>query len=126
MQQELHPPTCSFRSLCPQGTVSAALLVPRVSTRRLVPSSKLASLQYCCCPHRMSSCCQRGLSLPGCSQVLAAGPDDWVHPASRKAKLWVNLADLQAETHLTDAAVQHIALVCGPRRGSRLAGSCQR
>ena len=53
----------------------------------------------------------------GCAvQVLAAGPDDWVHPASRKAKLWVNLQDLQAETGLTDAAAQHIALVCGSRR----------
>lgn len=73
----------------------------------------------------MASCCQTVLSLRGCAQVLAAGPDDWVHPASRKAKLWVNLSDLQAETHLTDAAVQHIAIVCGPRRGSRLACACQ-
>ncbi|KAK9842356.1 hypothetical protein WJX81_008251 [Elliptochloris bilobata] len=51
--------------------------------------------------------------------VLAAGPDGWVHPASRKAKLWVNLQDLQAETYLTDAALQHIALVCGPRYNHR-------
>ncbi len=51
----------------------------------------------------------------GAAQVLAAGPDSWVHPASRKAKLWVNLLDLQTETGLTDAAVQHVALVCGPR-----------
>ena len=75
--------------------------------------------------HCKALCCQAGLSLRGRAlQVLAAGPDDWVHPASRKAKLWVNLTDLQAETHLSDAAVQHIALVCGPRRGTRRACPC--
>ena len=61
----------------------------------------------------------------GCVQVLAAGPDDWVHPANRKAKLWVNLLDLQAETALTDAALQHIALVCGPRRASTPRAACR-
>lgn len=54
-----------------------------------------------------------------CAQVLAAGPEDWVHPASRKAKLWVKLRDLMAETGLTDLAAQHVALVCGPRRAAR-------
>jgi hypothetical protein len=60
--------------------------------------------------NRASTCCPAGAA-----QVLAAGPDSWVHPASRKAKLWVNLLDLQTETGLTNAAVQHVALVCGPR-----------
>lgn len=44
-----------------------------------------------------------------------AGPDDATHPLNRKAKLQVYVRDLQDECGLTDAALQHIALICGPR-----------
>ena len=48
-------------------------------------------------------------------QVLVVGPDHLRHPRNRKAKCYVRLRALQDETGLTDAALQHIALVCGPR-----------
>ncbi|CAL8470756.1 g10298 [Coccomyxa elongata] len=47
--------------------------------------------------------------------VLMAGPDDLSHPINKKAKCWLYLRDLQEECGLTDAALEHIALVCGPR-----------
>ncbi len=49
------------------------------------------------------------------AQVLMAGPDDLSHPINKKAKCWLYLRDLQEECGLTDAALEHIALVCGPR-----------
>jgi hypothetical protein len=49
------------------------------------------------------------------AQVLVAGPDDLSHPLNRKARCAVFLRDLQREAGLTDAALQHIALICGPR-----------
>ena len=39
----------------------------------------------------------------------------WDHPANRKAVCRVYLRDLQREMGLTDAALQHVARVCGPR-----------
>ena len=43
------------------------------------------------------------------------GPDNLQHPMNRKVRCQVYLRDLQEEAGLTDAALQHIALVCGPR-----------
>ncbi|PRW58621.1 28S ribosomal mitochondrial [Chlorella sorokiniana] len=37
------------------------------------------------------------------------------HPANRRVKAYVYLRDLQEQYGLTDAALQHIAAVCGPR-----------
>jgi len=37
------------------------------------------------------------------------------HPLNKKVKCHVYLRDLQREFNLTDAALQHIALICGPR-----------
>lgn len=37
------------------------------------------------------------------------------HPSNKNVKAWVYLRDLQREHGLTDAALQHIAAVCGPR-----------
>ena len=48
-------------------------------------------------------------------QVLQVGPDNLEHPMNRKVRCHVYLRDLQEEAGLTDAALQHIALVCGPR-----------
>ena len=48
-------------------------------------------------------------------QVLQVGPDNLEHPMNRKVRCQVYLRDLQEEAGLTDAALQHIALVCGPR-----------
>ena len=48
-------------------------------------------------------------------QVLQVGPDNLQHPMNRKVRCQVYLRDLQEEAGLTDAALQHIALVCGPR-----------
>ena len=39
----------------------------------------------------------------------------WDHPANRKAVCRVYLRDLQREMGLSDDALQHVALVCGPR-----------
>lgn len=47
--------------------------------------------------------------------VLMGGPDSLSHPISKKAKCWLYLRELQEECGLTNAALQHIALVCGPR-----------
>lgn len=44
-----------------------------------------------------------------------AGPEHLSHPVNKKAKCWVYLRDLQQECGLTDAALEHIALICGPR-----------
>ncbi len=49
------------------------------------------------------------------AQVLMAGPDNLSHPISKKAKCWLYLRELQEECGLSDAALEHIALVCGPR-----------
>lgn len=38
-----------------------------------------------------------------------------VHPLNKKAKCKVYLRDLQREFGLSDAALQYIALICGPR-----------
>ncbi|BDA45660.1 hypothetical protein COCOBI_07-4470 [Coccomyxa sp. Obi] len=51
--------------------------------------------------------------------VLMAGPDHLSHPISKKAKCWLYLRELQEECGLTDAALEHIALVCGPRYNPR-------
>jgi hypothetical protein len=51
------------------------------------------------------------------------GPDTLVHPKNRKVKCRVHLRDLQSETGLTDAALHHIALVCGPRQARPHASS---
>ena len=48
-------------------------------------------------------------------QVLQVGPDNLQHPMNRKVRCQVYLRDLQEEAGLTDAALQHVALVCGPR-----------
>jgi hypothetical protein len=48
-------------------------------------------------------------------QVLVAGGDELSHPLNKKARLRVYLRDLQEECGLTDAALQHMALICGPR-----------
>jgi hypothetical protein len=37
------------------------------------------------------------------------------HPLNKKAKCRVYLRDLQREFNLSDGALQHIALICGPR-----------
>ncbi|KAL4426864.1 hypothetical protein ABPG77_006650 [Micractinium sp. CCAP 211/92] len=46
--------------------------------------------------------------------VFAVGTNE-AHPANKKVKAWVHLRDLQHEHGLSDAALQHIARVCGPR-----------
>jgi hypothetical protein len=46
--------------------------------------------------------------------VMAVGVDT-PHPANKKAKLRVYLRDLQQEADLSDAALQYIARICGPR-----------
>ncbi|KAL4859408.1 hypothetical protein ACK3TF_000515 [Chlorella vulgaris] len=60
--------------------------------------------------------------------VLSVGVTEG-HPANRRVQAWVYLRDLQREHGLTDAALQHIALVCGqrynPNRGE-LKLSCDR
>ena len=48
-------------------------------------------------------------------QILQVGPDDLEHPLNKKVRLQVYLRDLQEEAGLTEDALQHIALVCGPR-----------
>ena len=48
-------------------------------------------------------------------QILQVGPDNLEHPLNKKVRLMVYLRDLQEEAGLTDEALQHIALVCGPR-----------
>ncbi len=55
-----------------------------------------------------------------------AGPDHLSHPVNKKAKCWVYLRDLQEECGLTDAALQHIALICGPRCFSSSLPVCSR
>ena len=57
--------------------------------------------------------CDHFLWMP--NQVLVAGPDHLRHPKNRKVKCYVRLRALQDETGLTDEALQHIALICGPR-----------
>ena len=49
-------------------------------------------------------------------QILQVGPDNLEHPLNKKVRCQVYLRDLQEEAGLTDAALQHIARVCGPRR----------
>ena len=48
-------------------------------------------------------------------QILQVGPDNLEHPLNKKVRLQVYLRDLQEEAGLTEEALQHIALVCGPR-----------
>ena len=48
-------------------------------------------------------------------QILQVGPDNLEHPLNKKVRLMVYLRDLQEEAGLTDDALQHVALVCGPR-----------
>ncbi len=48
-------------------------------------------------------------------QILQVGPDNLEHPLNKKVRLQVYLRDLQDESGLTEDALQHIALVCGPR-----------
>ena len=49
-------------------------------------------------------------------QVFEEGPlSGEPHPLNKKAKCRVYLRDLQQEFGLSDAALQHIALICGPR-----------
>ena len=48
-------------------------------------------------------------------QILQVGPDNLEHPLNKKVRLQVYLRDLQEEAGLTEDALQHIAVVCGPR-----------
>ena len=48
-------------------------------------------------------------------QVHHSGPAGDVHPMDKKVQCRVYLRDLQRSADLTDAALQHIALICGPR-----------
>ena len=56
----------------------------------------------------------------GAMQILQVGPDNLEHPLNKKVRCQVYLRDLQEEAGLTDAALQHIARVCGPRRAPAL------
>lgn len=49
------------------------------------------------------------------NMILQVGPDNLEHPLNKKVLCQVYLRDLQEEAGLTDAALQHIARVCGPR-----------
>ena len=51
--------------------------------------------------------------------VLHAGPAGADHPANRKVVASVALADLAAETGLSEAAARHVGLVAGPRFNPR-------
>ena len=54
--------------------------------------------------------------MPLLLQVFEEGPlSGEPHPLNKKAKCRVYLRDLQQEVGLSDAALQHIALICGPR-----------
>ncbi|EFN59453.1 expressed protein [Chlorella variabilis] len=46
--------------------------------------------------------------------VLSVGVSE-SHPANKRVKAWVHLRDLQRDQGLTDAALRHIAAICGPR-----------
>ncbi|KAK9802061.1 hypothetical protein WJX73_009337 [Symbiochloris irregularis] len=52
-------------------------------------------------------------------QVLKVGPVNEPHPKDKVAKCTVHLRDLQRVCDLSDQALQHIALICGPRYDSR-------
>lgn len=49
------------------------------------------------------------------NMVLHTGPDGDPHPIDKKVKCMLHLRDLQQAAKLSDQALRHIALICGPR-----------